>query len=131
MTNIDAFIKLVAHSNAFKSIIMTCILLNTFTFAISSSLDLNPKTRNILEILDGLDSCFLAIYTMEFAIKLYSLGRGYWFNGFNCFDFGVLLCSHLQVILTHSHHVTYSTRSCPSYTAHVRLRHHGFLRLWI
>ena len=102
MTTLDAFIKLVAHSDAFKSMIMTCILLNTVTFAISSSLELTPKTVNTLALLDGVDSCFLAIYTMEFAIKLYSLGRGYWFNGFNCFDFGVLLCSHLQVCFNYS-----------------------------
>lgn len=77
---------------------MGAILLNTFTFAISSSLEVTEETILYLDILDGLDSCFLALYCFEFVVKLHTFGRTYWFNGFNCFDFGILLCSLLQVI---------------------------------
>ena len=97
MGNLSGYVKMLAHSAYFKGIIMGAILLNTVTFAISSSLEPTDKTIIYINILDGVDSCFLALYSLEFVIKLYSYGRCYWFNGFNCFDFGVLLCSLLQV----------------------------------
>ena len=97
MGNFSAYVKILAHSPYFKAIIMGAILLNTVTFAISSSLEATEKTVLYITILDGIDSCFLGLYCLEFFIKLHSYGRGYWFNGFNCFDFGVLLCSLLQV----------------------------------
>lgn len=100
MGNLSGYVKMLAHSAYFKGIIMGAILLNTVTFAISSSLEPTDKTIIYINILDGVDSCFLALYSLEFVIKLYSYGRCYWFNGFNCFDFGVLLCSLLQLVLS-------------------------------
>lgn len=97
MSNFSAYVKRIAHSSIFKAIIMAAILLNTVTFAIASSIEPSESNMVFVNILDGIDSCFLALYCMEFFIKLHSFGRGYWFNGFNCFDFGVLLCSLLQV----------------------------------
>ena len=97
MRNFSIYVKILAHSSYFKAIIMGAILMNTVTFAISSSLEPTEKNVVYVNILDSIDSCFLALYCLEFVIKLHSYGRGYWFNGFNCFDFGVLLCSLLQV----------------------------------
>ena len=97
MGNLSEYIQLVAHSSIFKAIIMVAILLNTVTFAISSSLKPAVDTMIYIYILDGIDCVFLALYCLEFVIKLYSFGRTYWFNGFNCFDFAVLICSLCQV----------------------------------
>jgi len=99
MGHLSAYVTLVVHSAYFKNVIMACILLNTVTFAVSSSLVLTEDTQTYLLILDCIDSCFLAIYTLEFIMKVYCLGRGYWFNGFNCFDFLILMFSHIQVKL--------------------------------
>lgn len=97
MGSFSAYIKLIAHSPIFKAIIMGAILLNTVTFAVSSSLKPTADNMIYLNILDGIDSTFLSLYCLEFLIKIHSFGRSYWFNGFNCFDFSVLICSLFQV----------------------------------
>lgn len=81
---------------------MGAILLNTVTFAVSSSLKPTADNMIYLNILDGIDSTFLSLYCLEFLIKIHSFGRSYWFNGFNCFDFSVLICSLFQIVLSHT-----------------------------
>ena len=125
MRNFSIYVKILAHSSYFKAIIMGAILMNTVTFAISSSLEPTEKNVVYVNILDSIDSCFLALYCLEFVIKLHSYGRGYWFNGFNCFDFGVLLCSLLQVCQHLLNHMG------PSLLQTVQLKHDDFLKfMW-
>ena len=47
----------------------------------------------------ALDEFFLAIYTMEFLMKLYAEPRGYWKSSYNRFDFSILALSYVQVIM--------------------------------
>lgn len=93
----SSFLKNITHSAAFKNIIMGCILLNTVTFAFAASVAPTEDNMVYLIILECIDGFFLGVYTIEFGLKLHTHGRGYWFNGFNCFDFSILLFSHVQV----------------------------------
>ncbi|XP_020600933.1 cation channel sperm-associated protein 3-like [Orbicella faveolata] len=47
----------------------------------------------------ALDEFFLAIYTMEFLMKLYAEPKGYWKSSYNRFDFSILALSYVQVIM--------------------------------
>ena len=47
----------------------------------------------------ALDEFFLAIYTMEFLMKLYAEPKGYWKSSYNIFDFSILALSYVQVIM--------------------------------
>jgi len=53
-----------------------------------------------VKMLESVDGFFLGVYTIEFVLKLHTHGRGYWFNGFNVFDFLILMFSHIQLVLS-------------------------------
>ena len=43
------------------------------------------------------DYVFLAIYSLEFLLKVYAEPIGYWLSAYNIFDFVVLVISGVQV----------------------------------
>ena len=48
-----------------------------------------------------LDELFLAIYLIEFLIKVYADTKGYWKSAYNIFDFAILALSFLQILMSH------------------------------
>eukprot|EP00163_Fabomonas_tropica_P011747 TRINITY_DN2261_c0_g1_i3.p1 TRINITY_DN2261_c0_g1~~TRINITY_DN2261_c0_g1_i3.p1 ORF type:complete len:459 (-),score=76.71 TRINITY_DN2261_c0_g1_i3:28-1404(-) len=89
------FVSWLTESIVFSAIIMTVILANTVFIAVETSRDLS---RNNLSLFQGADFVFLAIYTLEFIAKVYAQPMGYWSNGYNRFDFAILLFSYLQFL---------------------------------
>ena len=63
------YIRLVTESVAFNSFIMLTIFLNAITIAVDT--DENLK-MDFGEILEALDNTFLAVYTVEFVLKVCS-----------------------------------------------------------
>ena len=97
---LHVFLLKLVNSGIFRGFIMSCILINTLTTAFYASYS-KEASRYIteMEIIEMMDSLFLAIYTMEFVLKFSVKPRAFFFNGFNCFDFVVLILSYSQVNL--------------------------------
>lgn len=91
------FIQSITEHNAFNGIIMFVIFLNALFMAL--------ETEDELEILWGknffqtVDELFLAVYTVEFIMKIYAEPKNYWMSSYNLFDFVVLVISYLQSIM--------------------------------
>ena len=94
----NTFLLKFVNSTVFKSFIMTIILINTLTTAFYATFSKHPSTYKLeLQILEILDAIFLAIYTIELVLKVWIKPRSFFYNGFNCFDFFVLVLSYSQV----------------------------------
>lgn len=79
---------------------MGIILINTVTTALYATMSRKPAAFEMeLICLEAVDSFFLGIYTVEFVLKLSARPRGFFHNGFNCFDVVVLIMSYAQLIL--------------------------------
>ena len=104
------FLLKFVNSGLFKSFIMTIILINTLTTAFYATFSKYPSAYKLeLQVLEILDAVFLAIYTVELALKVWIKPRSFFYNGFNCFDFFVLLLSYSQVQITATDlHVCYN-----------------------
>ena len=70
--------------------------MNSFVIGFETVEEWKVPYKNIFKALDEL---FLAIYTMEFLMKLYAEPRGYWKSSYNRFDFSILALSYVQVIM--------------------------------
>ena len=75
---------------------MAVIVINALTIGLETDDEIRISNTNLFKALDEL---FLAIYTMEFLMKLYAEPRGYWKNSYNVFDFSILAISFVQIIL--------------------------------
>ena len=79
---------------------MGIILINTVTTALYATMSRKPAAFEMeLICLEAVDSFFLGIYTVEFVLKLSARPRGFFHNGFNCFDVVVLIMSYAQVAI--------------------------------
>ena len=96
----NTFLLKFVNSGIFKSFIMSIILINTLTTAFYATFSKDPASYQLeLKILEILDAIFLAIYTVELVLKVWIKPRFFFYNGFNCFDFFVLVLSYSQVML--------------------------------
>ena len=75
---------------------MVVIVMNSFVIGFETVEEWKVPHTNVFKALDEL---FLAIYTMEFLMKLYAEPRGYWKSSYNRFDFSILALSYVQVIM--------------------------------
>ncbi|XP_063689112.1 cation channel sperm-associated protein 3-like isoform X8 [Bolinopsis microptera] len=97
---LNTFLLKFVNSTIFKSFIMTIILINTLTTAFYATFSKHPSTYKLeLQILEVLDAVFLAIYTIELVLKVWITPRSFFYNGFNCFDFFVLVLSYSQIVM--------------------------------
>ena len=76
-------------SKRFDMFILSCIILNTVCLALSWY----GRPDNISLVLDLLNYIFTVIYTVEFAIKLIALRKEYFTDGWNVFDFIIVLAA--------------------------------------
>ncbi|KAK2557512.1 Cation channel sperm-associated protein 3 [Acropora cervicornis] len=75
---------------------MVMIVLNALVIGFETVEEYKQAHSNVFK---ALDEFFLAIYTMEFLMKLYAEPRGYWKSSYNIFDFSILALSYVQVIM--------------------------------
>ncbi|XP_038860866.1 cation channel sperm-associated protein 3-like [Salvelinus namaycush] len=74
--------------------IMVTIILNALFMALETDYDLKYKLFGFFEIADEF---FMAIYTMEFLMKVYVNPGLYWKNGYNVFDAIILVISFVPM----------------------------------
>ena len=84
------------QSSLFNSFIMVMIVMNALVIGFETVEEYKQAHSNVFK---ALDEFFLAIYTMEFLMKLYAEPRGYWKSSYNIFDFTILALSYFQVIM--------------------------------
>lgn len=75
---------------------MAVIVLNSLVIGFETVEEWKKAHTNVFK---ALDEFFLAIYTMEFLMKLYAEPSGYWKSSYNRFDFSILALSYVQVIM--------------------------------
>lgn len=75
---------------------MLVIFLNALTIGLETNEEWKVNYGNVFK---ALDEFFLAIYTMEFIMKLYAEPKGYWKSSYNIFDVTILAISYVQLIM--------------------------------
>ncbi|XP_064642513.1 cation channel sperm-associated protein 3-like [Lineus longissimus] len=97
-TRLDAqfhtFIRNMTETSLFNVFIMTAIVLNAFAMALETDISLSELVGP--DFFSVLDQIFLAIYTVEFIMKIYAEPKEYWRSFYNLFDFFVLVMSYVQ-----------------------------------
>lgn len=81
---------------------MAIIVSNTITIAISTEIQVKDNrtgSSSVPEALQILDLIYLALYTVEFILKVYVAPVRYWKSSYNQFDFFILAVSYLQWII--------------------------------
>ena len=76
---------------------MFIIGLNAILIGLETSEELKQTHGDLFITLDDL---FLAIYTIEFVVKVYADSKGYWKSAYNIFDFVILALSYMQIIMS-------------------------------
>ena len=71
-------------------------MLNSLVIGLETVEEWKERHTNVFK---ALDEFFLAMYTMEFLMKLYAEPKGYWKSSYNRFDFSILFLSYVQVIM--------------------------------
>ena len=75
---------------------MLVILINSLVIGLETNEDLKKNKRHIFM---NLDTVFIVIYTIEFALKVYAEPKGYWYRSYNLFDFTLLVLDYVQELL--------------------------------
>eukprot|EP00026_Physarum_polycephalum_P003717 Phypoly_transcript_03731.p1 GENE.Phypoly_transcript_03731~~Phypoly_transcript_03731.p1 ORF type:complete len:522 (+),score=71.18 Phypoly_transcript_03731:711-2276(+) len=92
--NMVLFTTWLTTLNSFRTGILVTLSINLILIAVMSNPVLIPQYGAIFELVDLF---FLVIYTAEFFLKLLSGPKHFWKEGFNRFDFFILVISYLQV----------------------------------
>ena len=74
--------------------ILTCIILNTVCLALSWY----GRPDSVSSVLEVLNYIFTFIYTFEFLIKLIAFKKDYFSDGWNNFDFAIVLIAWMGII---------------------------------
>jgi len=93
--------RLVEHTY-FEMFIMGCILLNTFTMALQHK----TQSDGFTLFLSVADYCFCCIFTTEAIVKLIALGKKYFSESWNRFDFVIVLATDVSLAITLSTNVS-------------------------
>jgi len=90
----NTLIKLTNHS-LFDSFIMICILLNTIVLALTWY----DQSALAHMVLVNLNYVFMAIFTVEAILKIIAMKSAYFKDGWNVFDFVVVVFTILALII--------------------------------
>ncbi|XP_055338643.1 cation channel sperm-associated protein 3-like [Paramacrobiotus metropolitanus] len=85
------------HHWSFNGAVILTIAVNAIVLAIETTDNLDSWTLLAIKVLNDI---FLAVYTIEFFVKIYVDPTGYWKNGFNLFDFIVLIFTWVDFAVT-------------------------------
>uniref|UniRef100_A0A8C8FAL1 Ion transport domain-containing protein n=1 Tax=Oncorhynchus tshawytscha TaxID=74940 RepID=A0A8C8FAL1_ONCTS len=88
------YIANITEKTLFDGMIMVTIILNALFMALETDYDLKYKLFGFFAIADEF---FMAIYTMEFLMKVYVNPGVYWKNGYNVFDAIILVISFVPM----------------------------------
>ncbi|XP_029555371.1 cation channel sperm-associated protein 3 isoform X2 [Salmo trutta] len=88
------YIANITERTLFDGLIMVTIVLNALFMALETDYDLKYKLFGFFAIADEF---FMAIYTMEFLMKVYVNPGVYWKNGYNVFDAIILVISFVPM----------------------------------
>ena len=91
----DCNIRIASHP-FFDAFIIFCIILNTIVLA----LKFYDEPKQLPLILDTINYIFAGIFTIEAIIKLMAFGKGYFHDGWNVFDFIIVIGTFAGIILT-------------------------------
>ena len=80
----------------FNAFVMLVILINSLVVGLET---IDNLKKNNADAFFTLNTIFLVIYTIEFALKVYAEPKNYWKSSYNIFDFAVLALSYVQVLL--------------------------------
>ncbi|XP_069754514.1 cation channel sperm-associated protein 3-like isoform X2 [Narcine bancroftii] len=89
------YVKRLLKTRIFKLFIFTAILANSLLLAFETD---HAVEYDFFVFFNVAEQLFLSIYTVEFLAKIYVDPIRYWKNGFNVFDFIVLMLSYIQRI---------------------------------
>ena len=96
-SRIRNFCYKIAVSKRFDMFIFTCIILNTVCLALSWY----GRPDSVSFVLNLLNYIFTFIYTGEFIIKLIALKKQYFNDGWNNFDFVIVVSAWVGIFLLH------------------------------
>ncbi|XP_029527703.2 cation channel sperm-associated protein 3 isoform X1 [Oncorhynchus nerka] len=88
------YIATITEKTLFDGMIMVTIILNALFMALETDYDMKYKLFGFFAIADEF---FMAIYTMEFLMKVYVNPGVYWKNGYNVFDAIILVISFVPM----------------------------------
>lgn len=88
----------VTNSDNFEKAIIACILANTILLAIYW---VNIK-EEILDVVEILNLVFACIFTLEAAFKIFALRKHYFQEGWNNFDFIIVLGSWIAYFISNA-----------------------------
>jgi cation channel sperm-associated protein 3 len=86
---------MIQASNAFNYVILSVVFLNIISISLETNAALSIAYSQLFEF--G-DAAYMAVYTLEFLLKLYATPVRYWRSGFNIFDFSLLLLAYVQFL---------------------------------
>jgi flagellar basal body-associated protein FliL len=87
-------IRMINHT-LFDSFIIMCILLNTLVLACAWY----DQSEMIKGVLVNVNYVFMAIFTIEAVLKLIAMKQHYFKDGWNCFDFFVVVCTLIALTI--------------------------------
>jgi cation channel sperm-associated protein 3 len=93
--NLKKFVRYLITTKYFSNFILFVIFLNCISIAVDASL---PDDATLYSV--ALDGVFLGIYMTEFILKIFVSWKHYFASGYNRFDFGILLASVVQFLLS-------------------------------
>lgn len=87
-TSLQKKVQRIVESSWFSTSIMTLIVINAITIGIETINNLSETTIFLLSVFDIFA---ITIYILEAALKIYAYRTGYFKDGWNLFDFSILL----------------------------------------
>uniref|UniRef100_A0A3P9ADQ1 Cation channel sperm associated 3 n=1 Tax=Esox lucius TaxID=8010 RepID=A0A3P9ADQ1_ESOLU len=89
------YIANITQHALFDGVVMVTIILNALFMALETDYNLKYKLFGLFQV----DELFMAIYAMEFLMKVYVEPWLYWTNGYNVFDAFILVISFVPVFV--------------------------------
>jgi len=86
----------ITESKWFEFLIMLVVMLNTVTMTLDLDYNSNSAVAYAVHVLDEI---FLAIYYLEFLMKVYAQPVGYWRDRYNVFNWIILVLSTVMRVL--------------------------------
>ncbi|XP_076132857.1 cation channel sperm-associated protein 3-like [Alosa pseudoharengus] len=91
------YVREVTEHRRFDNFIMFIITMNALFMALETDYSIKYTMFNFFEMSDEF---FMAIYAMEFVVKVYVEPYGYWTSGYNVFDAAILFLSFIPWFTT-------------------------------